>query len=79
MIRARDWLTVVLFLPYAPDLNPAERVRAHLKRSLANLAACTLEKLEALIRNRLKSLQYRPAILDGFVAGTGPGLDPHPV
>ncbi|MCY0954354.1 IS630 family transposase, partial [Streptomyces sp. H27-S2] len=31
--------------------------------------------LEALVRNRLKRLQYRPHTLDGFIAGTGLTLD----
>jgi putative transposase len=38
----RTWLTVFRLPPYTPDLNPAEGVWAHLKKSLANLAACTI-------------------------------------
>ncbi|MER6162721.1 IS630 family transposase, partial [Streptomyces sp. NPDC001868] len=34
-----------------------------------------LDRLEALVRNRLKRLQYRSGILDGFIAGTGLTLD----
>ncbi|QKV97036.1 hypothetical protein HUT19_39535 [Streptomyces sp. NA02950] len=37
-----------------------------------------LDRLEALVRNRLKRLQYRPDTpdtLDGFIAGTGLTLD----
>jgi putative transposase len=30
-----------------------------------------LDRLEALVRNRLKRLQYRPHTLDGFITGTG--------
>ncbi|WP_371330443.1 hypothetical protein [Streptomyces sp. TP-A0356] len=30
-----------------------------------------LDRLEALVRNRLKHLQHRPDALDGFMAGTG--------
>jgi hypothetical protein len=56
-------------------LNPLEALWAHSKRSLANLAAGTVKRLEALVRNRLKSVQYRPAVLDGFMAGTGLTLD----
>lgn len=78
MIDARDWLTVVLLPPYAPDLNPAEGVWSHLKRSLANLAAITVDRLESLIRTRLKRLQYRAAVLDGFVTETGLTLNPLP-
>ncbi|MFF1341725.1 hypothetical protein ACFVYT_28140 [Streptomyces sp. NPDC058290] len=32
-------------------------------------------RLEALVRNRLKRLQYLPDTLDGFIAGTGLTLD----
>ncbi|MFE3036358.1 hypothetical protein ACFXKY_32480 [Streptomyces canus] len=30
-----------------------------------------LDRLEALVRNRLKRLPYRPETLDGFIVGTG--------
>lgn len=66
---------MVLLPGYAPDLNPVEGLRAHIKRSLANLAARTLSVLETLLRRRLKALQYRHSVLDGFLAGTGPTLD----
>ncbi|MFI5670975.1 transposase [Streptomyces sp. NPDC051704] len=75
LIAQRDWLTVFLLPAYSPDLNPVEWVWAHVKRSLANLAVVTLDRLEALVRNRLKRLQYRPDTLDGFIAGTGLTLD----
>jgi hypothetical protein len=45
----------------------------HLVKALASVA---LDRLEALVRNRLKRLQYRSKILDGFTAGTGLALDP---
>ncbi|GAB2768250.1 hypothetical protein [Streptomyces bullii] len=48
---------------------------AHAKRSLANLAVVALDRLQTLVRNRLKRLQYRPATLDGFITGTGLALD----
>ncbi|MFD5660003.1 transposase [Streptomyces hirsutus] len=56
---------------HAPDLNPVEGVWVHVRRSLADLAVVALDRLEALVRNRLKHLQYRPDALDGFIAGTG--------
>ncbi|MFF0630790.1 IS630 family transposase, partial [Streptomyces sp. NPDC004296] len=40
-----------------------------------NLAVMALDRLEALVRNRLKRLQYQPDTLDGFMAGTGLALD----
>ncbi|MBO3753024.1 transposase, partial [Streptosporangiaceae bacterium NEAU-GS5] len=64
--------------PYAPDLNPVEIVWSHLKRSLANLAACTLDELATLIRTRLRRMPYRPALLDAFVAHTGLITGPAP-
>jgi transposase len=71
LIDARDWLTVYILPAYAPDLNPVEWLWAHVKRSLANLASVALDRLEALVRNRLKRLQYRSKILDGFITGSG--------
>ncbi|MFD3537849.1 IS630 family transposase [Streptomyces sp. NPDC058661] len=75
LIAERAWLTVFLLPAYSPDLNPVEWVWAHVKRSLANLAVMALDRLETLVRNRLKRLQYRPHTLDGFRAGTGLTLD----
>ncbi|MEU0707593.1 IS630 family transposase [Streptomyces lavendulocolor] len=75
LIAEREWLTVFLLPAYSPDLSSVEGVWAHVKRSLANLAVVALDRLEALVRNRLKPLQYRPATLDGFIAGTGLTLD----
>ncbi|WP_328930036.1 transposase [Streptomyces sp. NBC_00190] len=74
-VAEREWLTVFLLPAYSPDLNPVEGVWAHVKRSLANLAVMALDRLEVLVRNRLKRLQYRPHTLDGFIAGTGLTLD----
>ncbi|MFJ5920839.1 transposase [Streptomyces ardesiacus] len=75
LIAEREWLMVFLLPAYSPDLNPVEWVWAHVKRSLANLAVVALDRLEALVRNRLKRLQYRPGTLDGFIAVTGLTLD----
>uniref|UniRef100_A0AAU2VI13 Transposase n=1 Tax=Streptomyces sp. NBC_00003 TaxID=2903608 RepID=A0AAU2VI13_9ACTN len=75
LIARREWLTVFLLPAYSPQPNPVEGAWAHIKRSLANLAAVALDRLETLVRNRLKRLQYRPGILDGFIAGTGLSLD----
>ncbi|MCY0932595.1 transposase [Streptomyces sp. H27-H1] len=59
LVAQRKWLTVFLLPAYSPDLNPVEWVWAHVKHSLANLAVMALERLEALVRNRLKRLQPR--------------------
>jgi putative transposase len=59
----RDWLTVVRLPAYAPDLN---------------LAAPDVGQLADVVRNRLKTIQYRPALIDGFLAQTGLTLEPEP-
>jgi putative transposase len=76
LIAARDWLTVYRLPPYAHELNPVEPVWSHLKRSLANLAKRNLTQLTTLIKTRLKRMQYRPGLLDGFLASTGLDLTP---
>jgi putative transposase len=82
LIAARDWLTVFQLPPYAHELNPVELVWSHLKRSLANLAKRNLAQLTALVRTRLRRMQYRPALLEGFLASTRldltPFCNPHP-
>jgi transposase len=81
LIAVRDWLTIFQLPPYAHELNPVELVWSHLKRSLANLAKRNLAKLIPLVKT-LKRMQYRPALLDGFLASTGldltPFCNPHP-
>lgn len=74
LIGAREWLTVFILPVYASELNAVESLWAHVKRSLANLAGVALDRLVTLVRNRLKRLQYRPDILDGFLTGTGLSL-----
>ena len=70
-ITARPWLTVHRLPPYAHELNPVEPVWSHLKRSLANLTKHTIAELTALVKSRLKRMQYRPTLLAGFLASTG--------
>jgi putative transposase len=76
LAEARDWLTIVQLPPYAHELNPVELVRAQLKRSLANLAKRNLAQLTALVKTRLRRMQYRPSLLGGFLASTGLDLTP---
>ena len=49
-----------------------------MKNSLGNLAARDVSQLAAIVKNRLKSIQYRPALIEGFLAQTGLTLDPEP-
>ena len=70
------------FSPQVPVHRAAERdedkiarwreepVWPDLKRSLANLTKRDIDQLTALIKTRLRQMQYRPALLDGFLAKT---------
>ena len=51
---------------------------ANLKNGLGNLAATDVDQLTAIIKSRLKSIQYRPALISGFLAQTGLTLEPEP-
>ncbi len=71
LIAARPWLRVYQLPAYAPELNPAEKVWSAMKRSLANLPARTATALTRAVKNRLKRMQYRHHLIDGYFAGTG--------
>jgi transposase len=74
-----DRLTVVQLPAYAPELNPVEGGWTNMKNSLGNLGGChTPDQLAAIIKNRLKRIQYRPALIDGSFARTGLALEPEP-
>ena len=53
-----------------------EPVWSNLKRSLANLIKHDISQLTALLKTRLKRMQYRPGILEGFLAKTRLDLTP---
>jgi putative transposase len=71
LVAARSWLRVYRLPPYASELNPVESAWSNLKRSLANLTKQDIGQLTALVRTRLRRTQYRPGLLDGFLAKTG--------
>lgn len=73
-----DWLTVVQLPAYAPEFNPVEGVWANLKNGLGNLAAGGVDQRAAVVKNRLKRIQYRPELIDGFLAQTGLPLEAEP-
>ena len=73
-----DWLTVFRLPTYAPELNPTEGVWSHLKRSLGNLASRTIDQLSVTMKSHLKRVQYRPDLINGFIAQTGLSLEPVP-
>jgi len=76
LIAARDWLTVFQLPSYASELNPVESLWALLKRSLANLVKRSLGELTALVKTRLRRMQYRPGLLIAFLARTRLDLTP---
>lgn len=67
----RPWLRVYELPAYAPELNPVEKVWSTMKRSMANHAVRTATALAAAVKNRLKRMQYRHDLVDGYLAGTG--------
>jgi putative transposase len=71
LLQARGWLSVYQLPPYVHEPNPVEPVWSHLNRSLANLTKRNLPQLTALVKTRLRRMQYRPALLEGFLASTG--------
>ena len=58
--------------------KPTEGAWANMKNGLGNLAASDVDQLTAIIKNRLKSIQYRPALIDAFLAQTGLSLKLEP-
>lgn len=64
---------------YASEFTPTEGIRAHLKTNTpATLAARSLTELTRTARRGLRHIQRHPALLAGFLAGTGLTLDPAP-
>jgi hypothetical protein len=70
LVAARSWLTVCRLPPYASELNPVER-SGRTSKSLANLAKQNIGQLTALVKTRLRRMQYRAGLLGGFLAKTG--------
>ena len=71
-----SWLAEVRLPAYAPELNPAEGAWANMKNGLGNLAVRDVDQLAAIMKNRLKRIQYRPALIEAFLAQTGLTLEP---
>ncbi|MPY37959.1 IS630 family transposase [Streptomyces adustus] len=71
-IDAQDWITVHYLPPYAPQLNPVEGVWSLLRRRCqANTAFTDPAHLMRALKRGLREVQYRPALIDGCLAGTG--------
>jgi hypothetical protein len=58
--------------------KPTEGAWSAMKNGLGNLAARDVDQLAAIIKNRLKRIQYRPALIESFLAQTGLTLEPRP-
>ncbi len=58
--------------------KPTEGVWAKMKNGLGNLAARDVDQVAAVVKSRLKRIQYRPALIGGFLAQTGLTLEPGP-
>jgi len=76
LVASRDWLTVFQLPAYAPELNPVEGVWSAMKAGLVNLAKRDIDQLQALIKTRLRRMQYRPTLITGLLAKTGLDLRP---
>ncbi|MFE9171860.1 transposase [Streptomyces kebangsaanensis] len=76
LVAERGWLTVFLLPACSPHPYPVEGAWAHVRRSLADLAAA-LDRLETLVRNRLERLRRNApdpaAATDGHGAAELPG------
>ena len=59
--------------------KPTEGAWSMMKNSLGNLGFCSSPRqLTAIVKNRLKRIQYRPALINGFLAQTGLSIEPEP-
>ncbi len=76
LVAARDWLTVFQLPAYASELNPVEGIWSVLKRSLANLPKRDITQLTALIKTRLRRMQYQKGLLEGLLTETRLDLMP---
>ncbi|MER5426902.1 hypothetical protein [Streptosporangium roseum] len=54
-----------------PTSKAAEGVWSNLRTKLFNFTVHGIDELSGLIKNRLKPLQCRPDLLNGFIAETG--------
>ncbi|MGW0846771.1 IS630 family transposase [Streptomyces sp. NPDC002787] len=76
-VDGQDWLRVVQLPAYAPELNPVEGVWSLLRRRYTtNVAFTNPDHLIRTVRQGLRKIQYRPALLDGCLAETGLALRP---
>ena len=73
-LEKTDRLIVEQFPPYAPELNPIDKVWAYLKYGrLANYTPSTLTDLRMRLISELTELENRQEILAGCIRGAGLG------
>ena len=60
------------------EVSGKDRAWAAMKASLGNLAVRDVDQLAAVMKNRLKRIQYRPALIEAFLAQTGLAFEPQP-
>jgi transposase len=71
-LHAHREITVELFPPYAPELNPVDYVWAYVKYArLPNYAPPNLAELRARITKEFRRLQHRPDLLRSFFDHAG--------
>lgn len=58
-----DDLVPLALPPYSPELNPAERIFAHLRAKLANRIFADLSELEDAVSRNLQGFWSEPAVL----------------
>jgi len=58
------------------ELKPAEGIWSLLKRSMANFAAADLGGLVRIVKRKLKKIQHRPHLIDGYLAPAGLTIEP---
>jgi hypothetical protein len=65
---------------YAPELNTVERLGEHEEQPGHSRLLQLIEPAgrRHIMKNRLKRIQYRPALIDGFLAQTGLSIEPEP-
>jgi hypothetical protein len=76
LISARDWLTVFRLAPYAQRAEPGGTGRVEHQKSLVNLTKHDISQLTVLVKTRLRRMQDRPGLLEGFLAKTHLDLAP---
>ena len=64
--------------PKPPTPTPPSRCGHTSSAASANLAVRGVDHLLAVVSNRLKHIQYRPDLLDGFLTHTGLTIEPDP-